>query len=84
MINVTLVTVVYENAIRKAYITKLKVPEEELECIMIFKMFLFLVYRLCYDAEHVPKTKQQWESFSFIDKTHWGYYTWPKLVQAGC
>ena len=37
-------------------------------------------YRLCYDPKRVPTTKEEWEGFSFIDKTHWGYYCWPKWV----
>ncbi|PFX25214.1 Proteasome activator complex subunit 4B [Stylophora pistillata] len=33
---------------------------------------------LQYSSDVVPKTKSEWENFVFIDKTHWGYYTWPK------
>ena len=43
-----------------------------------FSYVLFLLFRLQYSSAVVPKTKSEWESFVFIDKTHWGYYTWPK------
>lgn len=35
---------------------------------------------LQYSSAVVPKTKSEWESFVFIDKTHWGYFTWPKKL----
>ncbi|XP_077865747.1 proteasome activator complex subunit 4-like [Saccoglossus kowalevskii] len=31
-----------------------------------------------YDTKNIPKTKEQWEKCVMIEKTHWGYYTWPK------
>ena len=34
--------------------------------------------RLVYKAENVPKTEEEWNKFQFVDKTHWGFYTWPK------
>ncbi|EMP23881.1 Proteasome activator complex subunit 4 [Chelonia mydas] len=33
---------------------------------------------LHFDCESLPKTKQAWESCCFVEKTHWGYYTWPQ------
>ncbi|CAH3144364.1 unnamed protein product [Porites evermanni] len=35
---------------------------------------------LHYSSSNVPKNKKEWESCVFIDKTHWGYYTWPKKL----
>ncbi|XP_070577632.1 proteasome activator complex subunit 4-like isoform X2 [Ptychodera flava] len=31
-----------------------------------------------YDSSNLPKTQEQWDKCVMIDKTHWGYYTWPK------
>ncbi|KAM5165243.1 proteasome activator complex subunit 4 [Mantella aurantiaca] len=31
-----------------------------------------------YDSASLPKTKESWEACSFVEKTHWGYYTWPR------
>lgn len=33
---------------------------------------------LHYDSKTLPRTKKEWESSCFVEKTHWGYYTWPK------
>ncbi|XP_069464332.1 proteasome activator complex subunit 4 isoform X2 [Ambystoma mexicanum] len=33
---------------------------------------------LQYDSENLPNTKESWESCCFVEKTHWGYYTWPQ------
>ncbi|XP_026508317.1 proteasome activator complex subunit 4 [Terrapene carolina triunguis] len=33
---------------------------------------------LHFDSESLPKTKQAWASCCFVEKTHWGYYTWPQ------
>ncbi|XP_030051703.1 proteasome activator complex subunit 4 isoform X1 [Microcaecilia unicolor] len=33
---------------------------------------------LHYDSANLPKTKEKWQSCCFVEKTHWGYYTWPK------
>ena len=42
---------------------------------------LFWDNRLCTSQDsRVPRTADQWKSFIFIDKTHWGYYSWPKYV----
>ncbi|XP_012505294.1 PREDICTED: proteasome activator complex subunit 4 [Propithecus coquereli] len=40
---------------------------------------------LHYDSKSIPRTKKEWESCCFVEKTHWGYYTWPKnmVVYAG-
>ncbi|ELW47867.1 Proteasome activator complex subunit 4 [Tupaia chinensis] len=40
---------------------------------------------LHYDSKSIPRTKKEWESSYFVEKTHWGYYTWPKnmVVYAG-
>ena len=34
--------------------------------------------RLLYNANNLPRTEQEWNAFTFIDKTHWGYYAWPR------
>ena len=36
------------------------------------------LFRLIYDKEGVPKTAAEWDKFPFVNKTHWGYYSWPK------
>ena len=33
---------------------------------------------LVYKRDCVPRTQDEWNKFTFVDKTHWGYYTWPK------
>ncbi|XP_065785365.1 proteasome activator complex subunit 4 isoform X1 [Muntiacus reevesi] len=40
---------------------------------------------LHYDSKSIPRTKKEWESSCFVEKTHWGYYTWPQnmVVYAG-
>ncbi|KAB1266874.1 Proteasome activator complex subunit 4 [Camelus dromedarius] len=40
---------------------------------------------LHYDSNSIPRTKKEWESSCFVEKTHWGYYTWPQnmVVYAG-
>ncbi|XP_044171551.1 proteasome activator complex subunit 4-like [Acropora millepora] len=32
---------------------------------------------LHYCSSNLPKSKEEWQSCVFIDKTHWGFYTWP-------
>eukprot|EP00731_Ephydatia_muelleri_P029038 Em0020g682a len=32
------------------------------------------------DDSKIPRTAEQWKNFVFIDKTHWGYYCWPKTL----
>ena len=31
-----------------------------------------------YDSQKIPDTQEKWESLVVIEKTHWGYYSWPK------
>eukprot|EP00118_Oscarella_pearsei_P016564 m.158850 g.158850 ORF g.158850 m.158850 type:complete len:1318 (+) comp38755_c1_seq1:297-4250(+) len=31
-----------------------------------------------YQYESLPKTEEQWKACVFVDKAHWGYYTWPE------
>lgn len=33
---------------------------------------------LHYDSKSIPRSKKEWESSYFVEKTHWGYYTWPQ------
>ncbi|XP_044145613.1 proteasome activator complex subunit 4 isoform X2 [Bufo gargarizans] len=33
-----------------------------------------------YNSAGLPKTKEVWEVSRFVEKTHWGYYTWPKTL----
>lgn len=33
---------------------------------------------LQYDSGSLPLTEEQWESQQYVEKTHWGYYTWPR------
>ncbi|XP_035696564.1 proteasome activator complex subunit 4-like isoform X3 [Branchiostoma floridae] len=33
---------------------------------------------LQYDSSKLPKTQAQWDNTTFVDKTHWGFNTWPK------
>ncbi|XP_071961962.1 proteasome activator complex subunit 4-like [Antedon mediterranea] len=33
-----------------------------------------------YDCTH-PPTKDEWEKMVFVEKTHWGYYQWPKSFE---
>ncbi|XP_043911057.1 proteasome activator complex subunit 4 [Protopterus annectens] len=35
---------------------------------------------LQYDSSCLPKTKEAWENCPFVEKTHWGYYTWPRKL----
>ncbi|XP_032233646.1 proteasome activator complex subunit 4 isoform X2 [Nematostella vectensis] len=36
---------------------------------------------LQYSSEQIPSTQELWDQCTFIDKTHWGYYTWPKVLK---
>ncbi|KAG8123071.1 hypothetical protein E2320_018500 [Naja naja] len=36
---------------------------------------------LHYESANLPKTKQSWEACHFVEKTHWGYYTWPQNME---
>lgn len=33
---------------------------------------------LQYDSNNLPLSQEQWESQQFVEKTHWGYYSWPR------
>lgn len=33
---------------------------------------------LQYDSSCLPRTQQAWEHCHFVEKTHWGYYSWPR------
>ncbi|KAG5831362.1 hypothetical protein ANANG_G00302950 [Anguilla anguilla] len=35
---------------------------------------------LQYDSGSLPHSQQAWESCRFVDKTHWGYYSWPRKL----
>uniref|UniRef100_A0AAR2IXF8 Proteasome activator Blm10 mid region domain-containing protein n=1 Tax=Pygocentrus nattereri TaxID=42514 RepID=A0AAR2IXF8_PYGNA len=35
---------------------------------------------LQYHADSLPHTQQDWDIFRFVEKTHWGYYCWPKKL----
>ncbi|XP_055031264.2 proteasome activator complex subunit 4B isoform X1 [Misgurnus anguillicaudatus] len=35
---------------------------------------------LQYHSDSLPQTQQAWDSFCFVEKTHWGYYCWPKKL----
>ncbi|XP_028286764.1 proteasome activator complex subunit 4B [Parambassis ranga] len=33
---------------------------------------------LQYDSNNLPLSEEQWESQQYVEKTHWGYYSWPR------
>jgi hypothetical protein len=33
---------------------------------------------IMYNSEKLPDSQEKWEAMEFVDKTHWGYYCWPK------
>lgn len=33
---------------------------------------------LQYDSNNLPLSQEQWDSQHFVEKTHWGYYSWPR------
>lgn len=35
---------------------------------------------LQYNSSSLPRSKQSWEECVFIEKTHWGYYSWPRKL----
>ncbi|KAK7918864.1 hypothetical protein WMY93_010148 [Mugilogobius chulae] len=41
---------------------------------------------LQYDSSNLPLTEQQWDTQPYVEKTHLGYYSWPKemMIYAGC
>lgn len=34
---------------------------------------------LQYNSSSLPRTQQDWDSCVFVEKTHWGYYCWPRF-----
>ncbi|CAL8299965.1 unnamed protein product [Merluccius merluccius] len=37
---------------------------------------------LQYHSDRLPQTQQDWESCVFVEKTHWGYYSWPRKLMS--
>ncbi|KAA8583909.1 hypothetical protein FQN60_015117 [Etheostoma spectabile] len=35
---------------------------------------------LQYNSSSLPLTQQDWDSCVFVEKTHWGYYCWPRKL----
>ncbi|KAK1171117.1 proteasome activator complex subunit 4-like [Acipenser oxyrinchus oxyrinchus] len=35
---------------------------------------------MLYDSGSLPRTKEAWEACTFVEKTHWGYYSWPQKL----
>uniref|UniRef100_A0AAQ4QJM9 Proteasome activator subunit 4a n=1 Tax=Gasterosteus aculeatus aculeatus TaxID=481459 RepID=A0AAQ4QJM9_GASAC len=35
---------------------------------------------LQYNGKTLPRTQQEWDSCVFVEKTHWGYYCWPRKL----
>ncbi|RXM29311.1 Proteasome activator complex subunit 4 [Acipenser ruthenus] len=33
---------------------------------------------MLYDSGSLPRTKEAWVACAFVEKTHWGYYSWPQ------
>lgn len=33
---------------------------------------------LQYDSSNLPLSPEQWDSQQYVEKTHWGYYSWPR------
>ncbi|XP_062621766.1 LOW QUALITY PROTEIN: proteasome activator complex subunit 4B-like [Saccostrea cucullata] len=36
---------------------------------------------IMYDSGRLPDNQEKWEAMEFVDKTHWGYYCWPKEMK---
>lgn len=34
-----------------------------------------------YDSKNLPTTKEKYDNMYFVEKTHWGYYCWPKKME---
>lgn len=34
---------------------------------------------LQYNSSTLPRTQVDWDQCVFVEKTHWGYYCWPRL-----
>ncbi|KAJ7987499.1 hypothetical protein DPEC_G00327130 [Dallia pectoralis] len=41
---------------------------------------------LQYNSTSLPRSQQAWEGCRFVEKTHWGYYSWPQklMMYAPC
>ncbi|KAF3842217.1 hypothetical protein F7725_024168 [Dissostichus mawsoni] len=35
---------------------------------------------LQYDSSSLPRTQKDWDACVFVEKTHWGYYSWPRKL----
>ncbi|KAG8000039.1 Proteasome activator complex subunit 4A [Nibea albiflora] len=35
---------------------------------------------LQYNSSNLPRTQQDWDGCVFVEKTHWGYYSWPRKL----
>ncbi|XP_076141905.1 proteasome activator complex subunit 4A [Alosa pseudoharengus] len=35
---------------------------------------------LMYDSSRLPRSQQDWDECCFVEKTHWGYYSWPRKL----
>ncbi|KAM9831639.1 proteasome activator complex subunit 4B-like [Neosynchiropus ocellatus] len=33
---------------------------------------------LQYDCKNLPVSEEQWDALQYVEKTHWGYYSWPR------
>lgn len=33
---------------------------------------------LQYDSSKLPLSQGEWDSLQYVEKTHWGYYSWPR------
>uniref|UniRef100_A0A8C2WJH7 Proteasome activator subunit 4 n=1 Tax=Cyclopterus lumpus TaxID=8103 RepID=A0A8C2WJH7_CYCLU len=58
-----------------------KVPVSPSECLV------YEHYRdrldnkwLQYNGSSLPRTQQEWDGCVFVEKTHWGYYCWPRKL----
>ncbi|KAK3093564.1 hypothetical protein FSP39_017345 [Pinctada imbricata] len=36
---------------------------------------------ILYDSQNLLDTKEKWEKAVFVEKTHWGFYCWPKEMK---
>ncbi|VDI21300.1 proteasome activator subunit 4 [Mytilus galloprovincialis] len=36
---------------------------------------------ILYNSDDLPTTKEKYDKLIFIEKTHWGYYSWPKEME---
>ena len=36
---------------------------------------------LDYSMAAVPSSAEDWQKTTFVDKTHWGFYCWPKNLR---